>query len=443
MTGEVKRVDIKGDSTASIVASVEKAIRTGQLAPGDRLPPVRQLSGELGVSASTVAASYRTLKQRGYVSTQGRSGTTVSTRPPLSAPTTTPVPEGTRDLANGNPDPAFLPLLRVRKDYMVDEPRLYGDPQNLSELVEYAQAFFREDGIDAHTVAVVGGALDGIERVLQAHLRPGDRVGVEDPGFQGVIHLVRALGLIPVGIPVDENGPTSQGLEAAFSSGIEALVYTPRFQNPLGAALTGRRAADLRDLLERHDEILLIEDDHMFMFASEPAHSLIVEGWQSWAVVRSITKSHGPDLRLAFVAGDDTTVSRVNGRQSLGTGWVSHILQRIALDLLRSDEADALIERARVTYDRRRKALREGLSRSGIESHGASGFNVWIPVQEEASLVALLQQKGWQVAAGEPFRIASPPAIRITTSTLEPDEARDLVEVLSSSTSAGDRTRTR
>ncbi|WP_139807500.1 GntR family transcriptional regulator, partial [Mycobacterium avium] len=103
---------ITGTGAESIAASIEAAISAGSLAPGDALPPVRELAARLGVNANTAAAAYRLLRHRGAVETAGRRGTRVRHRP-----ATTPrsllgldVPAGVRDLSTGNPHPALLPL---------------------------------------------------------------------------------------------------------------------------------------------------------------------------------------------------------------------------------------------------------------------------------------------------------------------------------------------
>jgi DNA-binding transcriptional MocR family regulator len=94
----------------------------------------------------------------------------------------------------------------------------------------------------------------------------------------------------------------------------------------------------------------------------------------------------------------------------------------------------AQLERAEKAYNDRRNALLRELRARGIEAHGASGLNVWIPVREESAVVQSMMAAGWAVQAGERYRIATGPAIRITTAALSAaDAARvatDLARIL-------------
>jgi DNA-binding transcriptional MocR family regulator len=434
MTSDTAQYPIGGSSAAAIVRSVERGVTTGALRPGEAVPSVRALARDLAVSPTTVAAAYRDLRQRGVLVSHDRSRTVVGHRPPLSGRLSPSIPEGAVDLASGNPDPQLLPDLGPSLAALTSSTRLYGTEPAHPPLLERAAAALREDGVDPAHLAVVGGAHDGIERVLEVHLRVGDRVGVEDPGYIGTLDLMRAMGLTPVPVAVDDQGPTTDGLARALDRGIEALIVVPRAQNPVGAAITADRSAELRALLAAHAEVLVIEDDHAAAVAGPPLSALVDPGRERWAMVRSVAKGLGPDLRVAILAGDEDTVARVLGRQRLGTGWVSHLLQRLAVDVWGGAVEDGTLARAAAAYATRRGALLTALAEHDLGAHGVSGLNVWVPVPEEVPVVQGMAARGWAVQAGEPFRIDAPPAVRITVAALPAERAtavaQDLAAVL-------------
>ena len=421
---------ISGGSSVKIAASVEEAMSAGRAVAGDALPPVRTLAASLRVSPATVAAAYRLLRDRGLVIADGRRGTRLREAAPIVATAATVLPDHVRDLATGNPDPRLLPDLPRLKAAQL----LYGGPLNDPELLDVARTQFEADGVPVKDVAVMSGALDGIERVLREHVRPGDRVIVEDPCFTGIADLLASLALTPVPVAVDDDGPRFEDLRRALARPASALIVTPRAQNPTGAALTQRRARQLRSLLTRHPELLVIEDDHAGAVAGAAYNTLVARSHQRWAVVRSVSKSLGPDLRVALIAADPLTIARIEGRQTLGIRWVSHILQGLVAALLKDRQTGRLLRRAADTYTKRRDALIAELAQQGIEAHGASGLNVWISVPDESGVVRGLFDRGWAVNAGEPYRIAAAPAIRVTAASLELDDARrfasDLADLL-------------
>ncbi|MBT2387306.1 aminotransferase class I/II-fold pyridoxal phosphate-dependent enzyme [Streptomyces sp. ISL-11] len=434
MLGEYR---IQGRRAADISASVERAVGAGRLAPGELLPPLRELAVELGVNPNTVAAAYRSLRERGVVETAGRRGTRVRERPASTQRELIRVeaPEGVRDVSTGNPDPSLLPplgdALAAAAARSAERPVLYGAPAVDTELERLARAAFTEEGVPDGPVAVTSGALDAIERVLSAHLRPGDAVAVEDPGWGSLLDLVPALGLRPVPVALDDDGPLPEDTERALRQGARALIVTDRAQNPTGAAIGRARARELRAVLAGHPDVLLVEDDHGHGIVDLPLRPL-AGATDHWVVVRSVAKAYGPDLRLAVVTGDEVTVDRVRGRQRLGPGWVSHVLQDAVLHLWRSGAVDAPAVAA--SYGRRRDALVAALRERGIAAHGRSGMNVWLPVPDEAATVARLLHAGWAVAPGARFRLASPPAVRLTVSPLAMEEIGPVADALASVT---------
>ncbi|WP_043498804.1 aminotransferase class I/II-fold pyridoxal phosphate-dependent enzyme [Streptomyces glaucescens] len=424
---------ISGRRAAEISASVEEAVAGGRLEPGELLPPMRELAARLGVNPNTVAAAYRILRERGVIETDGRRGSRVRARPATTGREyiRVEVPEGVRDVAAGNPDPALLPPLAAAFAAAAGQgdrqPVLYGEAAVEPELDRITRADLDADGVPDGPVAVTSGSLDAIERVLAAHLKPGDAVAVEDPGWGGLLDLVPALGLRTVPVGVDDDGPLPDGVRAALAAGARALVVTDRAQNPTGAAVTATRARALRSVLREHPETLLVEDDHGHRIVDLPLHPL-AGTTRHWALVRSAAKAYGPDLRLAVLTGDPVTVDRVRGRQQLGPGWVSRIVQRAVVRLWTDGAVDARAVAA--AYGRRRDALVAALADRGVTAHGRSGMNVWILVPDETGAVARLLHAGWAVAPGARFRISAPPGIRVTVSALTEAETEPLADAI-------------
>ncbi|MEU0358421.1 aminotransferase class I/II-fold pyridoxal phosphate-dependent enzyme [Streptomyces cyaneofuscatus] len=418
MLGEYR---ISGRRASEIAASVERGVGSGHLAPGHVLPPLRELAERLEVNPNTVAAAYRTLRERGVIETAGRRGSRVRPRPASTSRGSLRVeaPPGVRDLGEGNPDPALLPelgpALAAAAAAHAESPGLYGEAPVVPEFAAYARTAMDADGVPEGPVAVTSGSLDAIERVLAAHLRPGDAVAVEDPGWGSVLDLVPALGLRVVPVEVDDEGPLVADVERVLRAGARALVVTDRAQNPTGASVSAGRARDLRAVLARHPSVLLIEDDHGHAIVDLPLHPL-AGTTDHWAFVRSAAKAYGPDLRVAVLTGDTVTVDRVAGRQRLGPGWVSRLLQRAVLHLWTSDAVDtAAVARS---YGERRDALVHALAERGVAAHGRSGMNVWVPVSDETGAIARLLHAGWAVAPGARFRMGTPQAVRLTVSPL-------------------------
>ncbi|MGW2633019.1 aminotransferase class I/II-fold pyridoxal phosphate-dependent enzyme [Streptomyces chattanoogensis] len=441
MLGEYR---IEGRRASEIAASVERAIGAGELQPGEVLPPLRELAVYLEVNPNTVASAYRTLRDRGVIETAGRRGSRVRPRPASTSREALRVeaPPGVRDASDGNPDPALLPPLEAAlaeaAARSARRPTLYGAPAVDEDLEALARAAFLRDGVPEAPIAVTSGSLDAIERVLAAHLRPGDTVAVEDPGWGSLLDLIPALGLRSAPVAVDDDGALPEQLAQALRDGARAVVITDRAQNPTGAAVSRARAAELRVLLAEHPGVLLIEDDHGHGIVDVPLHPLS-GATDHWALVRSTAKAYGPDLRLAVLTGDAVTVDRVRGRQRLGPGWVSHLLQDTVAHLWRTSAIDP--KRVAASYGRRRDALIRALAERGVRARGRSGMNVWVSVPDETGAVARLLHAGWAVAPGARFRMHSPPGVRITVSGLTDDDIAPVADAVATATGVGEARR--
>ncbi|HET6500572.1 MAG TPA: aminotransferase class I/II-fold pyridoxal phosphate-dependent enzyme [Amycolatopsis sp.] len=418
-------VRIEGRTSREVVDSIERAVHAGMMAPGDVVPSVRSLASQLKISSATVAAAYRELRNRGVLIGSVGKDTRISMRPPLASRLGDALPEGVRDLSDGNPDPRLLPSLHDAAQACRFEQFRYGDATLLPGMAQLATRQFPEFDLREDQVCLASGAMDGVERVLTAWLKPGDVVCVEDPCYTGVLDLIRALGLRPLPVAVDERGPLPDSLGKALRTRVDACIFTPRAHNPTSAAVDAERAAGLGNVLKHHPEVPVVENDHAGPVAGHSYHGL-VPGRRNWVAIRSVSKSLGPDLRLSFLAGDVMTISRVEGRQRLGAGWVSHILQGLVLHLLSDAGVRRLVAKADRTYTRRRKDFVAELAARSVQAVGRSGLNVMVPVPEESSTLRLLQDRGWLVRAGESHRLHSPPFVRVTISSLDAEDAAEL-----------------
>ena len=422
------QMKITGSTASEIFEGIRREAHAGRLVAGQSLPPVREMAERLQVNRNTVAAAYKKLVAAGIAETLGRNGTVI--RPVARQGEQEGLAPGSSliDLAGGNPDPAWLPDPRRVLGAGGYRPTLYGEPVLDGDLERLARRWLGADLREGDGLTLTHGAVDAIERLLAAYLVPGDKVAVEDPCFLGSLNTLRCAGLEALPVAMDHHGMRPEALEAAISAGAQAVLCTPRAQNPTGCGLSEARAGALREVLGRHPHVLVIEDDHFALLARARYFSIAAEATTRRALVRSVSKGFGPDLRLAFVASDAGTAERLALRLAPGTTWVSHLLQAVVRDLLGSDSVWARLDAARDAYRLNREALIQALQAEGLDAlQPCDGFNVWVPLPDGCdaqAVAAALARLGWCVRTGEPFAImARGAALRVTISTLEPADA--------------------
>jgi len=417
---------IIGKSAVEISDCIREKVQSGQLSAGDSLPPVRELAEQLSVNRNTVAAAYQRLAKAGIAITQGRLGTSICAA--VQAGEQEGVSNSTAlvELADGNPNPQWLPEPQMLMTLCQPETFLYGDDTILPQLRHWAADNFKEDCPTDNQLHLTHGAVDAVERLLFAHLTAGDKVAVEDPCFLGTINALRLAGMHSVGVEVDAQGMCPQQLALALDAGVRAVVITPRAHNPTGCSLSKGRALALQQVLAAYPNVLVIIDDHFALLAETPYYSVIAASTTHWALVRSVSKALGPDLRLAFVVSDPTTANRLGARLAPGMSWVSHILQALVGTCLNSAAICRQVADARVEYSRRSNALSVALRNQGIAVAASSGLNLWIALEVDAKdLAYALAQKGWLVRLGTAFSVQQQTqAIRVTISKLDAQQTQ-------------------
>lgn len=407
-----------------IAAAISQLANDGTLPPGTRLPTVRSLARVFHVSASTVNDAWHLLARNGIIRTEGRRGTFVSYLRPARLSVRSRQASANDvyrlDLTTGTPDARLLPQLQTGLGVLSQTASIttYREPLIVPRLEELLRA--RWDGVlDPEAVMIVDGAMDAIDRVFRDTIFVGDRVVVEDVSLPAFYDLIETCGAVPIGVPTDDEGMLPDALATALAVRPTAIVLQSRAHNPTGISMSPRRARELAEVIAERP-VLVIEDDATGEISASPLAS--VGTWHPYTVhVRSFSKSHGPDLRLAALAGPRQLIERLEVRRRLGPGWSSRLLQHILSELLSDPVAERQVAMAREAYAARRRALSEAVEARGLRTRGADGINLWIEVAAERVAVRMLRDIGIGVSPGRPFHLepSDRAFVRVTCAALD------------------------
>ena len=442
--------DLADRGPRGIAGAIARQIRQGELVPGDRLPTVREVAAQLGVSPATVSEAWQALRRAGLVESRGRAGSFVRAAP---RPWLSPRVQGLvgyveglpLDLSRGTPDPSLLPALapafaRVRP---TADTNVYQETPVLPELRAQLEKVWP---YEAEVITVVNGTQDAVARTLEQVVGFGDRVAIESPGFPAFLDMLDVLGAEIVPLELDAEGVTVASLSRALKGKPAAVVLQPRAQNPTGVSMSPARAEALARAVRRaRSTAILIEDDHSGAISVGP--DVTLGAWLPDQVVhvRGFSKSHGPDLRIAAVGGPASVLDRLVARRMLGAGWTSRMMQTILLDLLVEPRSVEAVEDARRTYAERQAAICAALAEHGVEVAVPDGINLWLPVADERAALVQLTTAGIRAAGGSPFLAPGDgdgvggrgDHVRVTTGLVDVAEASHVAAALAAATTAG------
>ncbi|MHA6617788.1 MocR-like pyridoxine biosynthesis transcription factor PdxR [Pseudonocardia sp. DLS-67] len=304
---------------AQLERGLRDAISRGTLAPGTPLPPSRVLAGELAVSRSVVVEAYQQLVIEGYLQARRGSGTRVRSedtarrrpRPTGRGAPFWPMMLGPDDTtpASGLPDPALFPRqewLRHYRDALREVPDrdlLYPEPRGTRPLrAALATYLGRVRGVRAteEQVLVCGGFSQALTLLCRALARRGvRRVAVEDPCFAHHRLLIRASGLRPVPVPVDEQGMQVARLPALD---VGAALLSPAHSYPSGVVLSADRRVELLDWARAADSVVIEDDyDAELRYDRLPIGALQGLDPDHVAYGGSVSKVLSPALRLGWL----------------------------------------------------------------------------------------------------------------------------------------------
>lgn len=410
-----------------IADHVRHAIESGRLAPGERLPTIRDLARELGVNRDTVASAYERLAGDGVIeSTVGRGTFVAEARPgsfgaasadaPLSSTVerllaferTRPVLAETDDTVRMHalvPEPSLYPAKAFRKsvDRALAEGGadllLYGSPQGHPALREALAERLAAGGIaaGAEDLVLCHGASQGISLAVRLFAEAGDAVAVEEPTYNNALAALYALGIRPVPVPMHEGGPDLEALERVLQRPEVKLFYTiPTFHNPMGTSTSLAHRRDLlaiaarcgKPLVEDAFEMDLAEGRGAPPLAALDAAGLVVH-------LFSFSKSLFPGARVGSVLARGRALDALLALKRASDLSDAMPLQAALADLLSSGAYDRHLVALRRVLAGRRKALLAALERHmppGTRwTRPDGGYQIWVELPEGVDTGAMLQ----------------------------------------------------
>ena len=371
-----------------------------RLLPGRRLPSTRVLAARLGVSRTSVSAAYEQLMAEGYLEGRAGSGTFVSahlpddlaghiarpggvptgsqtplptgeeflsTRGQLLAALRPPKPAARQDLAPGLADlrefPFALWARLLRRSWRRPAAHIAAshDPAGYGDLRQViADYLSRERGVIAHRdqVMIVSGAQQAIQLAAHALTDVGQKVLVEDPGYDGVRGALLGAGLQLVSVPVDDQGLDITSYAAAHD-GAKLVCVAPSNQYPLGVTMSLPRRLALLDWAQAQ-QAWIIEDDYdsEFRYDGRPLAALQgLDNARRVLYIGSFSKVMFPSLRLGYLVLPSNLVAAFRSLRGALDDHPSMLAQQALHDFFVEGHFAAHLRRMRRAYSLRRQAM--------------------------------------------------------------------------------------
>jgi 2-aminoadipate transaminase len=456
-----------GSITQQLVDRISAAIEAGELEPGEKLPPTRELAAQADVNHLTAARVYRKLAELGYVTASVGRGTFVRSLTPASSAEhgddwqvyalppdeltyseqvladtfTLAGREDMISLATGWPAPSTYPteeVARIAAVVFAEEggnALSYLAANGLFELREQIAARGRTYGYagDADEVVVTSGAQQAIALSAQATLEPGDVAVIESPTFMGMMTALRRTRARVIGVPVDEDGFDVDALERLLARHEVKLVgLQTACQNPTGRNTSEERRVRLAELAVERNFFILEDRVYADMnFEGGFVRSLRELAPAHVLYVNSLSKVVGGGLRAGWVAARGPVRDRIATLKLDADFHTPTLIQHIAARWLATGAYDRHVKQTIPFYRGRRDALLAALERHLAGEYRvdppAGGHHLWVTLTrplDERALYAEAARHGVTFTPGGAVTAErrSQTSFRLSFSLLDPVE---------------------
>jgi len=410
-----------GPRYVQIAGFLERAMADGVLAPGDRLPPQRELAALLGVDLTTVTRALAEARRRGLVEPRGSLGTFIA------APTfelaqavdlsmnVPPPPEGI-DFADMLRRGLAQVTLRADANLLMTY-QLGGG--TLPDRVAGAQWLAPMLGDVPHDRVIASpGAQSALAALMLCRTTPGAAIAAEPLIYPGVRGAAAELGRHVVTIATDDDGMRPDALDAACSTGNVQLIYlNPTLQNPTTHTMPEARRREIARVARQHG-VLIVEDDPYWLLTPDAPPPVAAIAPAQTVYIATLAKCLSPGLRTAYVVAPDRELQEsILAALRAITLMASPIATALATQWIRDGSAAELLAGIRTEAAARQQIARQWLAASG--PYTPSGIHVWHPLPSywsSAGFSRAAQDESLRVTASDVFYdgAAPPNAIRIS-----------------------------
>ncbi len=408
----------RGPRYAALAARLRLLVADGRLPVGSRLPAERELAPALGLSRDTVTSAYRRLRDDGWAAARQGAGTwtALPAGPVRAGWLPAPLADGALDLAHAAP--AAPPQVPAAVAAALEAlPRLLPGhgyhPGGLADLRARIAERYARRGLPTtpEQVLVTGGALHGLNVVLDVLLRQGQRVVVEDPAYPHALDALVAAGARPTRVPValeDPDGAVARLSAAARATGAPLAYLVPDAQNPTGLTLDAPARSRLAAGLQGAGALAVVDETfaELALDGEPPPPYAALAAPGRCVSVGTLSKAVWGGLRVGWLRADPPLVQRLAAalaRRELSGPVVE---QLAACHLL--DHLDGLLVERRPVLRAQRDALVAALAEHLPDWRAPvppGGLVVWcaLPRPVSSALVAAAERRSLHLAAGPRF----------------------------------------
>ena len=425
-----------------IAETLSDQIQSGTIKTGEKMPSLRDLKREYGVSMNTVIQAYLELESQGLIITRPKSGYFVNYKPnQLSVPSTSN-PEGIEEpecvesliakvytslndtritrFSLGVPENELLPIAKLNKELVnamrnlkgggTEYENIQGNQKLRRDIARFTYTW--NGNLQEEDIITTAGAMNALSFALMALTKKGDTIAVESPVYFGILQLAKSLGLHVIELPTNPiTGVELEALKKVIPK-IKTCILISNFNNPLGSCMPETHKKEVVSMLAKYG-IPLIEDDLYgdVYFGSnrpKPCKAFDKEGLVLW--IGSVSKTLAPGYRVGWIAPGKFK-EKIIHQKLIHTVSSTTITQEAIANFLEKGRYENYLRKLRKTLYSNSlhyaRAIAEYFPEKTKISNPQGGFMLWVELEEKINTVELYEKAIRQNISIAPGRMST------------------------------------